>query len=358
MTQSPNRKALLVGSLPFDDEAQAMAVAMDVVGPALAALPDGEIGERTPERPKGDRSAWVQTITDRCEADTATWKVTRPGKRNADGFSVDYGSGTRLTPKVKRSQLAGHLDLGWSSFARQSYPLFKEAAAAAGRDDLKFQVGLPTAMGMTFAMMSPRDAIRYGGAFTERLATEANEILDFTEGDVQFQLEVPGELAMAYRLPKAAVAMSTRSVLDLVKRIRPEAPFGIHLCLGDLNNEALIHAPSLDKMVNFTNHLLAKWPATHELNYVHVPLAEAKEPPPLDPAWYQPLAEMQVPADVDFVAGFVHDKRTIAEHRQILEILDKVRGGRVDVASSCGLGRRDTETARSMMETTRLLTTD
>jgi len=119
---------------------------------------------------------------------------------------------------------------------------------------------------------------------------------------------------------------------------------------------ALIKAPSLDKMVNFTNRLLTRWPTTHELNYVHVPLAEASSPPPIDPGWYGPLAEMQLPPGVRFVAGFVHDKRSPEEHRRIMEILDTLRGAPVDVASSCGLGRRDRPTALSLLETTRELT--
>lgn len=356
MAASTNRNALLVGSLPFDDEAEAMQVAMDKLGPSLSALPDGEIGERTEAHPKGDRAAWVQTIADRCEADTANWTVARPAMRNEDGFAADYASGARLKPRSKKSELAANLDLGWSTFARESYPLFKAQAKQAGRPDLRFQIGLPTTLGMTFGMMAQRDALRYAGAFTERLAVEANEILDFTDGDVQFQLEVPGELAMAYRLPKFAVGLALRTVFDLMKQIRPEAPFGIHLCFGDLNNEALISAPSLDKMVHFTNQLVAKWPARHELNYVHVPLAEASEPPPIDPDWYAPLADMRLPTDVRFVAGFVHDKRSVKEHQQILEILEKLRPEGVDVSSSCGLGRRDRATALALLDTTHQLT--
>ncbi|MGI9622076.1 MAG: hypothetical protein ACR2PK_04500 [Acidimicrobiales bacterium] len=356
MTPNSRRKALLVGSLPFEDETEAMQLAMDKLGPTLLALPDGEIGERTETHPKGDRAAWVQTISDRCEADTETWSVIRAAERNEDGFSADYGRGAQLSPKVKRAELAEHLDLGWSTFARQSYPLFKQQAARSGRDDLRFQVGLPTALGMTFGMMSPLNALRYSKPFTKRLAFEANEILDFTDGDVQFQLEVPGELALAYRLPSFAVGLSTRTILDLVGRIRPEAPFGIHVCFGDLNNKALINAPTLDKLVNFTTSIVAKWPTTHELNYIHIPLAEAEDPPPIDTDWYAPLAHLDLPEGVRFVAGFVHDRRTPEEHLEILGILDGLRPDGVDVASSCGLGRRDRDTALGLLDVTMELT--
>lgn len=355
--QAEPRRALLVGSLPFDDEEEAMREALDHLGPVLRSLPDGEVGEVSEQYPKGDRSAWVQTISDRCEADTENWKVVRPTKRNADGFYVDYDSGPRLKPRHRPKRMAEHLDLGWSEFARSSYPLFVAARAASGYDHLRFQVGLPTALGMTFGMMSPVDALRYGTAFNRRLAVEANEILDATgPDDVTFQLEVPGELALAYKLPSAAVGIATRTVIDLVERVRPEARFGVHLCFGDLNNEALIHPPSLDKMVNFINKLVDQWPSTHQLDYVHVPLAEAVSLPSTDPAWYAPLADIRLPGPTRFVAGIVHEGLDDDQIGTILGIIDGLRGGRVDVASSCGLGRRDTDTARSLLAATSRLT--
>ncbi len=356
MSDETTRRALLVGSLPFEDEAEAMEIALDTLGEALISLPDGEIGERTETHPNGDRAAWVQTIMDRCEADTRNWEVVRAARRNAAGAAADYESGVRVKPRHRPSAMTEHLDLGWSTFARQSYPTFRALREQAGRPGLRFQVGLPTALGMTFGMMSPVNALRYAGAFNRRLAIEANEILDATDGDVLFQLEVPGELALAYRLPRFAVDFALRTVLDLVRQIRPEAPFGVHLCFGDLNNEALIHAPSLDKLVNFANRLVARWPESHELDYLHVPLAEAKDPPPIDPAWYQPLADLDVPDGVRLVAGLVHEGRSDAEHDRIVGIVEEVRGHRVDVASSCGLGRRDRETGLALLRATRRLT--
>ncbi|MGI9624630.1 MAG: hypothetical protein ACR2PK_17490 [Acidimicrobiales bacterium] len=348
------RRALLIGSLPFADEAEAMDQAMATLGPYLDSLPDGEIGEKTDWYPKGDRSAWVQTIMDRCEANTTAWEVKRAANRNSDGYAANYESGPRLKGKFPPKEMAAHLDFGWAEFARRSYPLFKKRRSEAGRTDLKFQVGLPTAFGMTFGIMSPLDAIRYSSAFTKRLAQEANEILDFTEPDeVRFQLEVPGELALAYRLPLFAVRFALRNVLDLLNQVRPGASFGVHLCLGDLNNEALIHAKSLTKMVGFTNALMEKWPSAHPLDYVHVPLAEAADPPPIDPAWYAPLADMKLPAGVRFVAGFVHPGRTTEELAQIRKIVDDLRGQPVDIASSCGLGRVPQATAEQLLSVTR-----
>lgn len=348
----PDRHVLLVGSLPFENEAAAMATAMDLAGPVLTTLPDGEIGERTEECPSGDRSAWVQTIMDRCERDTANWTVKKPGRRNAGGFAADYDSGPKLKPNHSPDAMVDHLAFGWDEAARSSYPLFQQLRKDTDRPDLKFQVGLPTGIGAAFGILSPPMALRYGSAFNQRLAHEANEILSFTEpGDVVFQVEVPGELALAYKLPSPLVSVATKKVIDLLDRIDPGAPIGVHMCFGDLNNSALISAPSLVKAVKFTNDLIKRWPQKHPLAYIHFPLAEAADPPPLDRAFYEPLGDIDLLAGTRFVAGFVHDKRSDAEHRQIRDHIEQIRGGPVDIACSCGLGRRDPATAESLITT-------
>ena len=156
----------------------------------------------------------------------------------------------------------------------------------------------------------------------------------------------------------ALLAAATCTVLGLVRQIEPRAPFGLHLCFGDFNNKALIDAASITKMVAFANSIIAQWPATHTLDYVHVPLAEAADPPTLDAAWYAPLRDLSLPSGVRFVAGFVHDKRTEVEHRRIRDIIETTVGGPVDIASSCGLGRRDRTTADAILEMTARLLAD
>ncbi|MEM7285706.1 MAG: hypothetical protein AAF480_05085 [Actinomycetota bacterium] len=356
MNAPPHRRALLVGSLPAPDEATAMAGAMSVLGPLLDSLPDGEIGERSDRFPGGVRGAWTAILAETCAMDTDSWEVVEEATRNEAGWATDYGQNSRLKPRRKPSDMANHLDLGWNTFAKQSYPVFEELRSRADRPELRFQVGLPTALGMTFVMLSPINALRYASAFNRRLAWEANDILDHLGGhNVRFQLEVPGELAMAYRMRGRGLALPLRFVLGLVDQVRPEAPFGVHLCFGDLNNKALIRRPELDTAVAFTNELIDRWPATHDLDYVHMPLAEADIEPTTDRSWYEPLADLRLPSDCRLVAGFVHDKLEPDEHDRLLDMIEDIVGGPVDVASSCGLGRRDEATAQQLMaETARL----
>ena len=51
-TLDKRRRVLLVGSLPYEDEAAAMDRAFELAGDRLIALPDGEIGERSDRYPE------------------------------------------------------------------------------------------------------------------------------------------------------------------------------------------------------------------------------------------------------------------------------------------------------------------
>ncbi len=345
----PKRHALLVGSMPFDNEEQAMGQALNTLGAYLHALPDGEIGEVTELYTKGKRAAWVQAAIDLCAADKENWNVVKPAVRGKSGFPTGYETGERLSPKHPPKEMVKHLNFRYHEYFRESYPIFQRLREESGLHHLKFQVGVPTGLGIAFGMLSPVNAFRYSGAFNKRLAYEVNEILKIAGDDVIIQVEIPAEVALAYRVPKFLINIPINSVLGLVKEINPPATMGIHLCLGDLNNEALVKASTLDSMVHFANKLVEKWPSTHKLLYVHYPLAEAADPPPVDVNFYAPLKHAKLPNGVRFIAGFIHEKRSDAEHQQILTAIENLRGERVEVACSCGMGRRSKEVGEQLI---------
>lgn len=350
------RKSLLVGSLPFNNEQEAMTFAINQLGGSLLALPDGEIGEKTPQYPNGKRSAWVMTAINICSEDTENWEVVKDVVRGKDGFPADYNSVQKLRAKHPPSTMHNYLKFGYDDYFKESYPIFQKLKQEKGLDDLKFQVGVPTGLGIAFTMMAPIAALRYTDAFNKRIAYEVNEILKIARDDVIIQIEVPAEVAMAYRLPNFMMNLALMSIFNLVKKINAPAKIGFHLCLGDLNNEALTHAKTLDKMVLFSNKLVDGWLPEYELVYMHYPLAEAVEPPPMNAAFYDSLKHIHLPENVRFVAGFVHEKRSEAELAQIRDIIETVRQHPVDVACSCGLGRRPRPIAEEVIKTTAGLT--
>lgn len=352
------RNVLLIGSLPYENEEQAMRRGLSMVGGDLFSLPDGEIGEKSDVYPNGNRAAWVQTIIDYCEEDRENWDVLKSADRGGSGFPKGYDKEPLLKAKHSPSQMHKYLNFRWLEYFQVNYPIFKQLRQEYNLPDLKFQVGIPTGLGGTFPAMKPLDSLRYAVSFNKRMAYEVNEMQKIADpGDLLIQIEVPAELAFAYQLPDFLVNFALRTALDQVKRIEPRSPFGVHICFGDLNNEALINPETLDKMVLFSNQLVKKWPATHELSYIHYPLAEAADPPSLEEEYYRPLGNIKLPPGVRFVAGFVHDKRTESEHKKILGIVEGIRGNTVDLACSCGLGRRTPRVADQLLEMSHKLTT-
>jgi hypothetical protein len=116
--------------------------------------------------------------------------------------------------------------------------------------------------------------------------------------------------------------------------------FGAHFCLGDFNHESFTHLEDAGPIARCANALVGGWPADKVLDYIHVPFAAAADPPPRDPEFYAPLSELRVPDDVRFVAGFIHESVSADELRPLLEIIEGAAGREVDVAATCGLGRR------------------
>ncbi|MBO0949817.1 hypothetical protein [Fibrella forsythiae] len=352
------RRALLVGSMPFSDEETCMERALSALGPALFCLPDGEIGEKTPAFPKGNRIAWVVYAIEKLTQDPQSWKVVKePVRSTVDGMAVNYDSFQKLQPRYSPADMPAHVQLGYDEFFRRSYPIFQRLRTQHNLPDLKFQLGVPTGFAMGFAFANPITWLRYTNAFNTVIAREVNAVLAQAGHDVVVQIEVPPELYAAYKLPAPLMGLALRPILDLLSKITPGARIGMHLCLGDFHNEALVHPKTLDKMVAFSNRLVQAWPAQHELIYVHYPFAEGITPPTTKASYYAPLQTIVLPETTRFVAGFVHEKCTLAENQHILKSIETAYGQPVDVACSCGLGRRTPGTATELLATMARLTT-
>jgi hypothetical protein len=343
-----NRKGLLVGSLPFDNEKEAMTRALDTLGGSLISLPDGEIGEKNEQYPEGSRIAWAMNVIDLCIADTANWEIIQEGKLLENGFPVDYNTLYKLRPKHSPEEISNYLNFGYPKTYQESYAIFKKMKEQQGSEDLKFQVGVPTGMAMSLHMLEPENIFRYYDSFNERLAYEMNEIIKLADDDIIIQIECPAEIGLVY-LPQPQVEFALKSLLGLVNRLDSSVKIGLHFCYGDLNNVSLVHPDSLEQLADFVNRLIEEWPATHDLSYIHVPLAEGNLPPKMDKKYYEPLGAIKLPAGTRFVAGFVHENREIAELKQILHDIEDIRNQQVDVACSCGMGRRKSEVGTQLM---------
>ena len=136
----------------------------------------------------------------------------------------------------------------------------------------------------------------------------------------------------ALRIPRLAAGLAAKPIVDLVRRLPSQAPVGLHLCYGDLNNIALIAPQNFDRLVGFANALIHRWPKSHTLAYVHLPFAAGASPPPTDPGAYRALRSLNLPAGASLVAGLVHERLSPDSLRGLLRTIERARGGEVDIA--------------------------
>ena len=345
-----SRRVQLVGSLPYSDEAAAMARAYELAGDRLTSLPDGEIGERSDRYPAGDRAQWTAGLAGRLAGEVSLFDVVDEGTLDERGFPVDFDSTVRLRPKLDPSELAGRLRLGYDTWALRSWPHFERLREAVGRPDLRLQVGLPTGLGVAGSVLGRLRALRYAPAFAACLAREADAVAQaIGAGNLLFQIEAPAEVIVAHRLPRPAVGVPTGPVVDFARRLPVEVPFGIHLCFGDLANTALIVPSRFDRLVAFANALARRWPRSHELAYVHLPFAAGTSPAPTDLAAYRALRKLSLPSGTRLVAGFVHEEPPLETLEVLLAAIEQAGARQVDTATACGLGRRTPEVADELI---------
>jgi hypothetical protein len=335
-----DRHAHLVGSVPGETPEEAMRLAMTTLGPQLRSLPDGETG---------DRRNWIISIIEslRSHPDLELAK---------EGDWSDYDKTPRFKVKRGHRLLGASLDFGQVSAVEASSPAFEEVRRDSGRADLDYLVGVPGDFDMAMFALGPAGALRHRRAFTEATVAQITRIHRILGDQAVFQLEVPAELVLLTKLPAALHPPLARMFGKWIAGLAAACPvgtrFGVHLCLGDMNHRAFGRMKDVGPLVSLTQAIVAAWPAGRALEFVHAPFAAADDPPPTAESFYAPLAALELPAQTRFIAGFAHEEQSLAEQRQVLGTIEKLLGRPVDIASSCGLGRREATAARRTLQRT------
>jgi methionine synthase II (cobalamin-independent) len=345
-----SRKTHLVGAWPGISGAHAMETAMRRLGPHLLRLTDGETGER----------AWWVLPTMAWLRANPDVEVIKEGDYSSYAKGVDY----RVIP--------GHhfdpdnIQLQYHRNFQRSYPGFKVLRERENLPQLSFQVGLPAPVDLAvdgFGYEAAQDDHSLAQAFAAATLREIAAIHAEAQDDVIFQLEtVVGMVAVARATPQAQPEVAkqmAQAITSMVERAPAGARFGAHLCLGDFHHRALAEMGSARPLVTMANALLAAWPEGQPLEYIHAPFAAAEKPGSFDPSWYEPLAELDLPEDLRFVAGFIHEDLDVEQLREIQALIERAAGRRVDIAATCGLGRRPSpdQAWDAMKKTVQLLET-
>jgi hypothetical protein len=341
----PVREAHLVGSLPGATPEAAMSTALELLGPYLRTLPDGETGERR---------NWVISIVEglRQHPDLELRK---------QGDWSDYDR----TPvwRVRRGHVlyGANLDFGHVAAVRDSYPIFRRLTEAAGRLDLAFQEGVPGDFDLAMFTLGPVGALRWRRPFTEATLSEIRDVAAISGPQTLFQIEVPAELVLVAKAPARARAGLAKVLARGIVRLAAASPagtrFGLHLCLGDMNNRAFGRMSDVTPLVVLANAITSNWPDGRALDTLHAPFAAADVPASTDRAFYEPLSGLNLPIGTRFAAGFAHESQSLADQLEIRSVIEERLGREVMMSAACGLGRRSEEAGRRVLERTAELCT-
>lgn len=313
-----------------------METALSRLGPYLLTLSDGETGMR---------AGWIGIPIRNMDA--------IPEIELASGSVGDFSSYDAVAQyRIKDGSTlsAEQIDacLPYHASYTASYPLFCELRDAHQRPDLPFQVGIPGHLDLSVDTFTFQDGFdpRYLGPCFEATLSQVRKIAA-EGGDVVFQIETPAALiSTIYAGDEGAAGAAAHMAADLV-RLPAGAPegtrFGVHLCLGDMNHKSYIGMRDVGPAVLLANAIAAAWPAGRPLEFIHMPFAAAEEPPTFDEAFYAPLRTLDIPGDVRFVAGCIHEALSAGQQADLLAMIEKQAGRQADVAAPCGLGRRPDE---------------
>lgn len=335
-----DREAHLVGSLPGSTPQAAMAGALEILGPYLRTLPDGETGARR---------NWVVSIIEGLR-NHPDLELRKPGDWS------DYDNTPVLRVRKGHTLYGANLDFGHVAAVTESFPVFEQLATAAGRPDLAFQEGVPGDLDLAMFTFGPGGALRKRRPFTEATLTEIRHVAALAGPQTVFQIEVPVELVLLAKAPAAArpalAKALARPIVGLAAACAPGTRFGVHLCLGDMNNRAFGRMADTTPLVLLANAITSTWPVTQSLDTLHAPLAAAEMAATTDRAFYEPLGGLRLPETTRFAAGFVHEAQTMADQLKIRAIVEGHLKREVMMSAACGLGRRSEDAGQAVLERT------
>jgi hypothetical protein len=333
------RAVHFVGTVPSETVTDAVSRMLESAGPLLRSIPDGE---------PGDRKNWIVSVIQ-------SFRDHPDLELSVDGDFTDYARAPRFRIRDGHELKGDTLRFGLADNAHRSWPIVQALCRDHGRADLPLQVDVPGDLDMTYFTLGP-ESLQHRPTFAEATANEIRDVHRLLGDRVVFQLSTPVAMVITATAPsdrQPAVAHElTQPMADLVATLPEGTRVGVHFCHGDLGHVALGGMDTTTPFVLLANALVEAWPEGRRLEYVHAPLAAGTTPPPLDERFYAPLRELALPADTRFIAGLAHEDQSLEDQQRALALTEDALGRRVDVATTCGLGRRSITAANAAMERT------
>ncbi len=328
----------LVGSIGLDSVDEIFRTVGPLFGRRLKRMPDGE---------PGPRRLWV------------TFQY--PLLRSSPYLRPDPGGALRKTTGIPLLCLAEGVtpeelrfpELGYAREAQGSYIDFR---AARERGDLpqgvRFQVCLPTPMGVTYAFCTARDVVVIDAAYEEGMIREVGRICAaIPHQDLCIQWDFCHEMLILDGQSQDQFPLVKASMDDIMARMRricaavpPDVELGIHFCYGDFGGRHILEPRDSSRMVAAANAMVQS--VTRPISYVHMPVPVGRS----DDAYFAPLKDLKLQSGTELYLGVVHvadgaegTQRRMAAARKYVP--------RFGIAAECGISRaRKPELVRRILE--------
>jgi hypothetical protein len=329
---------LLVGSIPMDTPEEVFRAFGGSLGPSLAYLPDGEVGERR---------FWVDGLAYRVFNGHPELETTRRPAPDENGVENWQPRGRddefrfRVRPGVEHVRFG---DPGWRlGYARDaigSYSGFRHLKAEGViPEHVRFQVCLPLPYSSTIGFFDEEDLERVVPGLTEAFRAEVANMVGRIPND---ELAIQWDLALENRFTerhlergdveaaRAEAARMTAPLRELSSVIPEEVALGFHSCFGTIDGWPSRQPVDVTGTVLLLNAAAAA--AGRRVDWVHFPTVASSEE-----AWFRPLEDLDV-GDARVYVGAIHHLHGPGGIEAQLHAVRKVVPD-FGLAAPCGFGR-------------------
>jgi hypothetical protein len=330
---------LLVGSIPLDTVEQVFRRVGGPLGPLLAYMPDGEVGERR---------YWIDGIAYRVLNGHPELETLQRPAPDADGVETWRPRGIedqfrfRVRPGVAQVRFG---DPGWRlGYTRDAVnshfvlrQLKQEGVIPPG---VRLQVCMPLSYSaVTSFFPDPADHARIVPGITAALRAEVAKMVELIPPQ---ELAIQWDLAVENRWLEQALAQGGRAAgerlagqmlapaAEIAAAIPAAAALGYHACFGTLNGWPSRQPTDLTGCVLLLNAAVAQ--SGRRVDFLHLPtLGRADE------AFFAPLKDLKT-GGARVYLGAIHHMHDRAGLRRQLAIA-RAHLGDFGLAAPCGFGR-------------------
>ena len=330
MTETLPERVHLVGSIGLDSVEEVFRIVGTVLGRRLKRVPDGE---------PGSRRLWIS--------------FQYPFLRSSPFLRPDPSGAVRKTSGFPLLCLAEGVDpaelrFGELGYAREARASYLDFCAARSRGELpprvRFQVCLPTPMGVIYAFCTRPDLLTIEPAYEQAMLREVEAICRaIPHDDLCIQWDFCHEMIIWDGQPQDMFPLVNASKDDIIARmVRICAPvptgveLGFHLCYGDFGARHFIEPRDTSKMVEVANALARR--VQHEIAYLHLPVPMARA----DDDYFRPLLELRLSPGTELYLGLVHAVDGVEGTRRRISVARRYVKD-FGIATECGMARARTQ---------------